>query len=93
MAIEVFEILCQPLISGSTYRNMGPEGIFLYSVSFHVHFIFISPFIWGSSHLPQLGHKLLESLHGDFTHSIVCKNIHGINSKSISLSLVVPMCP
>lgn len=72
---------------------MVPKGIFLYSVSFHVHFYFYFTFYMGQFTPPQLGHKLLESIHGDFTHSIGCKNIHEINSKSISLSLVVPMCP
>lgn len=70
---------------------MVSKGIFLYSVSFHVHFILFH-LLYGSSHLPWLVHKLLESLHGDSTQSIDYKNIHGINSKSISLSLVVLMC-
>ena len=87
-------MFCQPLIT--TYlivaiENMLPKDIFTCFISFHLRLLLFN-LLYAQFTPPQPVCKVLESLHGDSTYSIGYKNIHGINSQSISLFVVVAMC-
>ena len=68
---------------------MLAKDIFICFIFFHHLFLLDSLYVQFTP--SQFICKVLESLHGDSTHSLGYRNIHEINSESISLSIVVVM--